>query len=373
MNNWDLKTLCGDVKYQVVSSDGPIQSIRFEHEPYLGQATEVFAYLGMPVVNDGAVPGMVCVHGGGGQAFKQWVELWVARGYAAIAMDLSGRDGQGQRLPHGGPEQDDPTKFSTSAAWEDRWTYHAVAAAIRANSILHNLPAVDPARIGITGISWGGYVTCIAAGVDPRFACAIPVYGCGFLQHNSADVWMTIFKEMTPAQRQAWHEKCDPSVYLRHATTPMLFVSGTNDFAYPLDSLEMSCALPAGPVSRCIRLEMPHGHEAGWAPAEISLFAGQQLRQGAPLPALGPCLAVAQGVRAAYTSCHPIAKGLLLYTTGRGKWQDRKWHSLPATVTEGAVACAVPEDAAVCFLAIEDARGAYVSSPYLRIADRGSA
>lgn len=37
------------------------------------------------------VPGMVLVHGGGGTAFEDWVQLWVQRGYAAIAMDTCGQ------------------------------------------------------------------------------------------------------------------------------------------------------------------------------------------------------------------------------------------------------------------------------------------
>ena len=58
------------------------------------------------------------------------------------------------------------------------------------------LPGVDPDRIGVTGISWGGYLTCIVAGVDPRFRFAAPVYGCGFLGDNSA--WLPEFQKMGP-------------------------------------------------------------------------------------------------------------------------------------------------------------------------------
>ena len=59
---------------------------------------------------------------------------------------------------------------------EDQWVYHAVAAVIRANSFIRSLPDVDPERIGITGVSWGGFLTCIAASIDDRFKFAAPVY-----------------------------------------------------------------------------------------------------------------------------------------------------------------------------------------------------
>ena len=363
MSNWDIETLFEAVKYRVVYADGPIQAVLFENEPFLGKPTEVFAYVGIPRVKDRLVPGMVCVHGGGGRAFRQWVEMWLERGYAAIAMDLSGRDVNGNRLTNGGPEQDDTAKFSTTAAWRDMWTYHAVSAVVRANSVLRGISSVDSDRIGITGISWGGYLTCIVVGVDTRFACAIPVYGCGFLQHNSADKWMKIFAEMTDEQRRAWHDKCDPSVYLRHVTIPMLFVSRTNDTAYPLDILEMSCTLPDGDVSRCIRIEMAHGHEPGWAPREIHIFADQHLATGAPLPLIRASNRTARLVRSEFTSCRTIHNGYLLYTGCRNRWQDRKWRTTPATLTDRTVEATLPEDVSAYFLAIEDDRGAYVSSP----------
>jgi hypothetical protein len=193
------------------------------------------------------------------------------------------------------------------------------------------------------------------------------VYGCGFLQQNSADEWMKIFADMTPAQRQAWHDRCDPSVYLGHVTIPMLFVSGTNDFAYPLDILEMSCSLPAEDVSRCIKVEMSHGHEFGWAPQEIGIFADQHLKNGEGLPTLDSTNFIDGWISSRFTSRAPIPRGFLLYTKDLGKLQDRKWHTVPATVTDCEVGATVPENVSACFLAIEDDRGAYVSSPYLEL------
>src|SRR3990172_5481655 len=103
-------------------------------------------------------------------------------------MDLSGNSPNG-RLPDGGPDQADKTKFRefTDADVRDMWTYHAVAAVVRGHSLLASPPEVDPRRIGITGISWGGYLTCIVAGLDDRLKVAVPVYGCVFLGENS--VW----------------------------------------------------------------------------------------------------------------------------------------------------------------------------------------
>src|SRR5690606_33907498 len=135
----------------------------------------------VPRAGEGPFPAMVLVHGGGGKAFPEWARLWADRGYAAIAMDLSGRGPDGERLPDGGPEQSDGEKFRDFEPDEAgrMWSYHAVAAAVRAHSFLAARPEVDGDRIGVTGISWGGYLTCIVAGIDDRVKVAVPVYGCG--------------------------------------------------------------------------------------------------------------------------------------------------------------------------------------------------
>jgi cephalosporin-C deacetylase-like acetyl esterase len=39
----------------------------------------------------GKVPGMVLVHGGGGTAFKEWVQKWNAQGFAAISIAVEGQ------------------------------------------------------------------------------------------------------------------------------------------------------------------------------------------------------------------------------------------------------------------------------------------
>ena len=164
----------------------------------------------------------------------------------AIAMDLAGCGRDGKRLPDGGPPQDDDAKFRdfTDSEADRMWTYHAVAAVIHGHSLLASLEGVDARRIGITGISWGGYLTCIVAGVDDRLKVAVPVYGCGFLHENS--FWLPRFAAMSPQQRDRWVSLFDPSAHLAGVRCPILFINGTNDFAYPLDSYQKSYRLVPG-------------------------------------------------------------------------------------------------------------------------------
>ena len=90
------------------------------------------------------------------------------------------------------------------APLEDQWPYHAVSAVVLAHSLLRSYPEVDASRIGVTGISWGGYLTCIVAGIDDRLKCAVPVYGCGFLGDNSA--WVDRLAKKSGFTAEVTHE-----------------------------------------------------------------------------------------------------------------------------------------------------------------------
>lgn len=65
---------------------------------------------------------------------------------------------------------------------KDQWAYHGVADILLANSLLRSMEKVDERRIGLTGISWGSVLSCIAAAVDTRFQFLIFVYGCGWVE-----------------------------------------------------------------------------------------------------------------------------------------------------------------------------------------------
>jgi len=344
---------------------GLVQEVYYQGEPLAGKPTRVFAYYARPESNPGPFPGMVLVHGGGGTAFAEWAELWAKRGYAALAMDLAGCGPERKRLADGGPAQGHQEKFANFSDNEaDRlWTYHAVAAAVRGHSLLRSRPEVDAERTGVTGISWGGYLTCILAGLDDRFQVAVPVYGCGFLHENS--VWLNEFARLGSEQTARWVAHFDPSRYLPGVKCPVLFVNGTNDFAYPLDSYQKSYRSVPGRVDLRIEVRMPHGHKSGWAPKEIGIFVDSVLKEGDPLPTLGPMKPVDGQAAATVTAKVPLVEGHLHYTTDSGPWQKRKWQTIQATLTDGTVRAKLPDQRPlVYYLSVKDRRGAMVSTEH---------
>ena len=344
---------------------GLLQEVVFEGEPLQNQPTRVFAYYGRPE-GEGPFPGVVLVHGGGGTAFPDWVRHWVQRGYAAIAMDLNGH-GPGGRLPEGGPPMNDAAIFRDFTGDEVRemWTYHAVAAIIRAHSLLRARTEVDPRRTAITGISWGGYLTGIVAGLDHRFKAAVPVYGCGFIHENSC--WVApYFSRMSAEQRQRWAEQFDPSRYLPQVQCPMLFVNGTNDFAYPLDSYRKSYRLVRSPVTIAVEINRPHSHI--WTFREVDAFVDSQLGDGSPLPELGELQVAGATVSAAVNATIPITQAELCFTTDAGPWKDRHWQSAAAELAGDRVTARLPDARPlVCYLRVTDERGLAVSTAHLAL------
>ncbi len=344
---------------------GLVRPIYYEGEIWNGKPTRVFAYYGRPE-GDGPFPAVLLIHGGGGKAFKDWAELWAKRGYVALAMDLAGNGPDG-RLPDGGPNQDDNGKFRDFTVDDDdyknMWTYQMIANILRGHALLAAQKDVDADRIAATGISWGGYLSCILSGVDSKLKAVVPVYGCGFLDENST--WVPRFDKMSPEQRTRWVFLFDPSKHLGRATCPMLFVNGTNDFAYPPDSYEKSYRLPKGPVTLSITIRRPHGHIFTFK--EVDTFIDNiLLRNVEPLAAVSSIKLDAEKktVSATFQSKVPVEKAELAWTSDAGPWQKRNWQSAPATITGNTVSASLPTQTPTCYyLLLTDQRGLPVSTP----------
>lgn len=352
--------------------NGEVRPIWIEGVPFRGRQTRCFAFFGIPAQASPSnpVPGIVLVHGGLGTAYSEWVRQWVRRGYAAVAVDTCGAvpiRGEGVhdwlRSPYGGP--DSGTKLAAvDEPLSDQWAYHAVAAVVRSHSFLRVQPGVAADRIGVTGISWGGVLTCIVAALDTRFAYAVPVYGCGF---NAESGGLVAGK---PASAK-WAALWDPAVYLPFARCPMLWVDGTNDFAFSLDRVRRSAACAKGEQAFSVHLRMPHGQVEGAAPREILAFADHFARGGPALVRIteARCAAGSVSVRFAANGRQVVRAELLWTDDGAAvAWSKRRWQSRvldgfdPAS---GAVSAAWPANAFQAVLSLLTDDGLIASTPVL--------
>lgn len=344
---WDMDALSHPPTAQWGKTDGLTREVYFAGEDLNGKPTRVFAYYARPAKGNGTFPAIVLAHGGGGQAYRDWTLHWAERGYVAIAMDLSGNGPDGP-LADGGPTQSDDVKFRAfeESDAKNMWSYHAVAAIIRAHSLLLSQKEVDPRRTALHGISWGGYLSCIVAGVDHRFKAVVSSYGCGFIADESG--WIEdYFDKMPPANRQRWVKDFDPSSYLATSTTPMLFITGANDPCYPLSILTKSASLLKSPVTLSLRIAREHGHI--WTFPEVDAFISQQLQHTAALVRVSAISVKDKTAATAATPAADAATAELCYSFTDAPWRERQWQSVPAVIQNGRIEAVLPRTRGILF------------------------
>jgi hypothetical protein len=300
--------------------------------------------------------------------------MWNSRGFAAIAIDTVGTipaKSEAGKLWNPARRRHE---FSGPAGWgdfnnidapiTDQWSYHAVAVSILAHSFLRTQPGVDAKRIGVTGISWGGYLTSIVASLDRRFRFGIPVYGCGFLGEDSA--WLKDFEKLGAERAEKWLRLWDPSSYLSLGRRPMFWVNGTNDFAYVMPSWQKSYRLARGERLLSLQIRMKHSHPDGATPEQIYVYAKAKLVGGPALIKIEKQGVSLEEAWAIYGKQAKPVKAELCFTRATGKWQDRYWETIPASIDAKSrrVTARIPETSRACYLNLVDERGLIVSTEH---------
>jgi dipeptidyl aminopeptidase/acylaminoacyl peptidase len=209
----------------------------------------------------GPYPLILSIHGGPHGAYGndfsfQW-QLWAAQGYGVLYTNPRGSTGYGEKFLWG-----------TWGGWGNR-DYDDVMAGVD-----HALGryALDPKRLGVTGYSYGGFLTDWIVTRTTRFAAAVSGAGISnwISDYGTADIPRTKESEF---YGPPWDPKANallrqqsPIEHVGAARTPMLFIHGESDFRVPIEQAEqMYTALKKQRVpARFVRYpEMSHG---GWTP-----------------------------------------------------------------------------------------------------------
>jgi hypothetical protein len=249
---------------------------------------------------------------------------------------------------------------------ENCWIYQAVATCVAGVTVLSAMPEVDAGRIGVTGVSWGGYFCSTVMSIDDRVGLGMTVYGCGFSPRVATGRWVS--EEDGKRQREAF----EPGNFLPGCRKPVLWVNGTNDRGGLMDELQKSVRATPGPNWRCVHAHPghtdPRSMGLGWR-EEMVFFADQVFRGGEPLATLGRVEVDGDEVRVRYAS--PLAPGwaVVHWTTELEKaWLERRWETARAEVVDGVVRGALPSARPlVAYVNVTDARGAMVSSEYVEL------
>ncbi len=353
-----------------------VKNIFMTGPEYNGKPTKVFACYGVPAGKDGKkVPGVVLLHGSGGTAFANWVALWNARGYAAIAVDYNGRIPRGVGWngntanavnPDGGPTEQ--LRYKMEIPHTESFTYHAVAATLMAHSVLAAQDGVDSDRIGIIGISMGGVLALRVAGIDHRLNFATAIYGCGNMMRGTVfgDRSRKNYK-MSEAGVREYIESHDPLVYLPAARCPVFMVNNTNDpFFRTKPWLETLAAVKSG-AYQSMRMNFKHGHVNSDVP-EIKLFADWVNGKNVELPQLSAPVRIGDKLGAAVSGIKAASwTAELIWTADKGYGVNRKWQSSPAQFNASGdqLEAEFPAGCKHAFFRVSNKNGAGFTTPHI--------
>jgi dipeptidyl aminopeptidase/acylaminoacyl peptidase len=205
--------------------DIPVIAPRFVHYTSF-DGTDIEAALLEPPARSGPVPLIVLVHGGPtgrwSDSFEAWGQLLAARGYAILYPNIRGSTGYGESFVETNRADWGGADFKDVMAGVDAMIKQGIA---------------DPARLGIGGWSYGGYMAEWAITQTDRFKAAVTGAGMANLMSEfgtergpSYDYW---FWDV-PYEKPDGFLQHSPVMFAKHAHTPTLILQGENDHTDPI-------------------------------------------------------------------------------------------------------------------------------------------
>lgn len=336
---------------EVVSSavdDGVlVEGVYFTSEIANGAPVRVFGFLARPEHPDGRVPGILALHGGGGTADRAGA-VRSARDLSmcVLSIDWSGQPERGEHVSTAGglpPELfGDPRHVTDDLS--DFSARHTMRALVRSISFLESLAYMDPARLGVWGGSWGGFLSLLAAGLDPRVSFAVSGFGAGGFRGTHEFCARPVLR-MGEAQQEFWFNTVDPINYLDQIRGPVALMTATNELHFWLNTaMATQAKLPPGSrimiVPNAVHtagagVVWPHvdwarmcfGNAPDWPEIVDFSFDGVEARWQ-----------VRGGV--------PVKTSRLYYSPGADHWPSRIWLPVEAKLAEGTYRASLPPWAA---------------------------
>jgi dipeptidyl aminopeptidase/acylaminoacyl peptidase len=123
----------------------------------------------------------------------------------------------------------------------------------------------DPRRLGVTGISYGGYMSAWLITQDSRFAAAVPISPVAdwYSQHRTSQIpyFDALFLDGAPSAPQGQYFSRSPVMYAHRVKTPTLQLTGALDQnTPPTQALEFHRSLLEAGVSSVLATYPTAGH-----------------------------------------------------------------------------------------------------------------
>lgn len=382
--------LSGTVAFEIAGSvkdgDCEISGMIIDGYGDDGVSTKFSALFAAPSGGGEGLPAVVLLCDPDSLPSLRWLKNWVGRGYVVIMPDLSGaipsfEDGGGssgtiswsRELPEAYssegfvlmPSFDRMANSGLPAKMQ--WTFHALYSAARCSAILRSVDFVDPSKIGIAGIGWGGVVATLCSCWDKNVSFAITMQAAAFLENAAAPVAEAFSGAET---RALW----SASSRLPEISAPMLLIGGGSQGYFDVSCLsDTYFALTGLGDDNVFAVLDGFEADAGMftdAPVQFA-FADRITAGGGGIPSF-----VTMPSKGAAVSCDVTGavSAELCYLTGNYTYgyaseysggyplMRSPWKKAALTLTDGHVYGNVPKDAVIYFVRIADAEGNSVSS-----------
>lgn len=199
---------------------------------------EIEGWLYLPPLPDGVTAPLILeVHGGPtlawGDAYVHEFQVLAGKGYAVLAPNPRGSAGYGEEFCRKILNDWGGDDFRDLLAGID----HVIAT-----------EAVDAARLGIGGISYGGYMTNWAITQTNRFKAAVSRNGISYLPSaatlSDQALWFDLAMGGDDKDPETFQRSCSPLVFADRIATPLLLLHAGEDLRCPFsESLQLFVAL----------------------------------------------------------------------------------------------------------------------------------
>ncbi|MER5222301.1 prolyl oligopeptidase family serine peptidase [Streptomyces flaveus] len=199
-----------------------------------GPGGRIHALMQRPAGVTGPLPTVFDIHGGptwhDSDSFAAGPAAWVDHGYMVIRINYRGSTGYGR-------EWTDALKHRVGLIeLED-------VAAVREWAVTSGL--ADPARLILTGGSWGGYLTLLGLGIQPDAwalgIAAVPVADYVTAYHDEMEALKAMDRTLlggTPEEVPERFEASSPLTYVNAVKAPVYISAGVNDPRCPIRQVE---------------------------------------------------------------------------------------------------------------------------------------
>jgi dienelactone hydrolase len=332
-------------------------------------ANRIFCAIARPANVAQPVPVVLIFHGGGGHA-SEALALAIARrhpGMAGLAMDYNGQFVKG--APHvtqwKNVERGQTLDLVPDAS--NYPMYHYVTAARRAIDFLETQSWADSRRIGCVGISYGGWVALILAGVDERVKCVTTAVSAGGAQFTSGRAAQQMRWD-PPEQRPLWVASYDPFSYAARTKAAVFFQLASNDLFFWLSGAGKNLAALPGEKGWVVRPNSNHGAGGPELPDTAApAFMRHVLAHGPALPRVTEFQVSGDGTVYTWKAAGPnrITRAVLVWSPGTAVSPGRYWIEFPAQRAGDTWHASVPASfsglAAQAYVNIGDEQGIVVS------------